>query len=42
LLQERSESLHEKLERVEELKMRKAEEKHGLAPFAKQVKKFEA
>lgn len=22
--------------------MRKAEEKHGLAPFAKQVKKFEA
>jgi hypothetical protein len=42
LLQERSECLHEKLERVEELKMKKVEEKLGLAPFAKHVKKFEA
>jgi len=40
LLQERSENLHGKLERVDELKVKKQEEKTEIAPFAKHVTKY--
>jgi hypothetical protein len=41
LLQERSEGLNQKLERVEALRRMKEEELNGFAPFIKHVKKFE-
>lgn len=40
LLQERSENLHGKLERVDELKIKKQEEKTEIAPLVKHVTKY--
>ena len=42
MLQERSENLHGHIDHIEELRIKKAEEKLELAPFIKHVKKFEA